>query len=107
MNYHKNLSAERIRLLPSKTQIGMIASELSRTQHLLEQDGGADVYRCLQRAREILGVMESLPSLPKQAVPVLLEIARELSLPNLRQAAPKSGALYLRLMALYSVLPDR
>ncbi len=102
MIYHKGLSADRVRNMPCKTQIGMIASELARVRHLSQQGGGPEVLGCLQRARELLGLLESSPSLPRQEALVLLEVAQDLSLPLLEKASSKAEVLYQRLMGLYS-----
>ena len=102
MRYHKQLTADRVRSMPWKTQIGMIASELSRASHLTEQGGGPEVLGCLQRARELLGVLESSPSVPRETALPLLKVAEELSLRRLSDASFNAGALYGRLMELYS-----
>ncbi|MFH1726160.1 MAG: hypothetical protein ABII00_16245 [Elusimicrobiota bacterium] len=102
MKYHKHLSAERVRRMPWRTQVGMIASELSRVRHLSDQGGGPEVTGCLHRARELLGVLDSVPGLPREAAPKLAELARELSLSRLSEAPAKAETLYRELMALYS-----
>jgi hypothetical protein len=102
MIYHKQLAAQRVRALPWKTQIGMIASELSRVRNLQGPDAGPEVLGCLQRAREILGLLESSPAVPLKVALPLLKVAEELSLPRLGRAAGNAEALYRQLMALYS-----
>lgn len=101
LRYHPNLTAERVRALPWRTQVGMVASELSRARHLSAAGGGPEVEGCLQRARELLGVLESSGSTPREAAQVLAGVAGELSLRRLADAPARSGEIYERLMSLY------
>lgn len=101
MRYHKNLTAESLRRLPWRSQVGMIASELSRVRHLRESGGGPEIIGCLQRARELFGVLESSPRLPQEVAAVLAEFARELGQNRLANAPAKAGDFYQQLMALY------
>ena len=102
MRYHKNLSAERLRQMPWKNQVGLVASELSRAAHLRESGGGPEIAGCLQRARELLGVLESVPGVPAEAGLVLAAVAEDLSAARLGEAPAKAPGLYQRLMSLYS-----
>lgn len=105
MRYHRHLEAERIRKMPWKTQVGMIASELSRAYHLAQQGGGPEVIGCLHRAKELLGILESSPILPREAVPVLCETAKALASSRIQGASAEAEILYHKLMALYKAPP--
>jgi hypothetical protein len=102
MKYHKNLSAERVRAMPWKTQVGMVASELSRVANLVQSGGGAEVIGCLQRARELLGVLESLDSVPVDAGIAIAQVAKQLCQARLPDAPSQAAELHRRLMLLYS-----
>ena len=102
MRLHRTLSAERLRGLPWKTQAGLVASELSRAAHLHEAGGGPEVLGCLERARELLGVLESARGVPVEAAGVLLQVASDLSRRHLPEAPAQAARLYQRVMSLYS-----
>lgn len=92
--------------MPWKTQVGMVASELSRIDGLLGQGGGPEIQGCLDRARELLGVLESTSAAPIDAGVALNAVARSLS--EARQDVTVTWArdLYGRLMALYQSQPS-
>lgn len=100
MRYHRALAAERVRSMPWKTQVGMVASELSRAGQLFAQDGhsGPEIESCLNRARELLGVLESTSAAPLEAAGVLRQVSYELSSPRLSGCPPKAADLYSMLM---------
>lgn len=101
MNRHKNLSADTIRRMPWKSQLGLVGSELARAEGLAAQGGGPEVAGCLERARELLGVAESCGSAPPDQGLELARISEELGASRLGEAPAKAGALYRRIMALY------
>jgi len=88
--------------MPWKTQVGMVASELGRTARLTETGGGPEVSGCLLRARELMGVLESLPTIPSETGLILSRIAEQLARGRLQDAPSKAQDLYCRLMAVYS-----
>ena len=100
MRYHKALSAARLREMPWKTLVGMVASELGRTARLLDQGGGPEMAGCLQRARELLGVLESLSSVPAEPGLILAGIAEELAPSKLQDAPQKAREIHRRLMII-------
>ena len=86
--------------MPWTTQVGMVASELSRVQGLLAQGGGPEIAGCLDRARELMGVLESTPTAPLPAALVLKEVAYQLSNSEVAMSGDNARDLYQRLMSL-------
>jgi hypothetical protein len=80
----------------------MIASELSRAYHLSEKGQSPELTGCLQRARELLGVLESSPAVPREAVGLLSHAGHVLMEKRLSEAPAQAHALYQQLMALYA-----
>ncbi len=76
----------------------MIASELSRADHLSKNGGGKEVGMCVSRAKELFGVLESEPKLPSTIANRLLATLKELTKPS----NIKFSRLYNNFMALAS-----
>jgi hypothetical protein len=98
MKYHKKLSREDVAKQGWDRIILMIASEMSRADHLSRNGGGAEVEACVLRAKELFGVLESEPSLPSKTAHRLLSMLNEIrKSPNI-----KYGKLYNNFMILAS-----
>ncbi|MFH1709907.1 MAG: hypothetical protein ABH860_02400 [bacterium] len=98
MKYHKKLTRKDVAKQGWNRIILMIASELSRADHLSKNGGGAEVETCILRAKELFGVLESEPSLPYNIGRRLLTMLHKITRPSKIQY----GKLYNSFMALAS-----
>ena len=98
MKYHKKLTREDVAKQGWNRIILMIASELSRAEHLSKNGGGAEVEMCISRAKELFGVLESEPSLPYNIGKGLFVMLHKITGPTKIQY----GKLYNGFMALAS-----
>ena len=98
MKYHKKLSREDVAKQGWDRIVLMIASELSRADHLSKNGGGLEVTMCVLRAKELFGVLESMPSLPSTIARRLFETLSQIIKPSKTQYRK----LYNRFMALAS-----
>ena len=80
----------------------MVDSEIVRAKNLLEQGGGSEVTGCFQRAREIMGVLESNPAIPEQFGPDLLVLVRMLGDPSIIDNQAQIAQLHERLAKVYA-----
>ena len=80
----------------------MVDSEIVRAKNLLEQGGGSEVTGCLQRARELMGVLESNPTIPERFGPDLLVLVRMLGDPSIIDNQAQIGQLHERLFQMYT-----
>ena len=76
MKYHKQLTREQLLQYGWKTMLQMAASEYSRANSLFKQ-GGPEVEMCQNRAKEIIGVIESEKSLPSSIGQQLMAIIND------------------------------
>jgi len=98
MKYHKKLTREDVSKQGWTRIILMIASEMSRADHLSRNGGGAEVGMCVLRAKELFGVLESEPSIPENIAKRLVTMIDEIMKPsNIRY-----GKLYNNFMAFAS-----
>ena len=74
MKYHRKLLRAQLERLPWSTVVGMVASELSRAEHL--RGAGGETESCILRAKELLGVLESAPAIPVKAGIKLLSVIK-------------------------------
>ena len=74
MKYHKKLTREDVAKQGWDRINSMIASELSRADHLSRNGGGAEVKMCEYRAKELFGVLESEPSIPYKVAKGLMAV---------------------------------
>ena len=98
MKYHKKLTREDVAKQGWDRIILMIASELSRAEHLSKNGGGKEIEMCILRAKELFGVLESKPSLPLNIAYGLLAMLNEIA----KSSNIKYGKLYNGFMALAS-----
>jgi hypothetical protein len=98
MKYHKKLTREDIAKQGWNRMLLMIASELSRADHLSKNGGGTEVKMCVSRAKELFGVLESEPSLPSKIAHSLLSMLNEIR----KSSNIKYGKLYNNFMTLAS-----
>ena len=98
MKYHKKLARKDVAKQGWNRMLLMIASELSRADHLSKNGGGAEVKMCVLRAKELFGVLESESSIPSRIADHLLTILAEL----IKPANIKFRKLYDDFMALAS-----
>lgn len=98
MKYHRKLTRVAVSRQGWERIVLMIASELSRADHLSKNGGGAEVEMCVLRAKELFGVLESESSVPFKAAKRLLLMLKEFAKPS----NIGYGKLYNNLMALAS-----
>jgi len=98
MKYHKKLTREDVAKQGWRRIVLMIASELSRADHLSKNGGGTEVEMCLLRAKELFGVLESERSIPIKSATSLLSMLKEMTKPS----NIMYGKLYNNFMALAS-----
>jgi hypothetical protein len=98
MKYHKKLTREDVARQGWGRIILMIASELSRAEHLSKNGGGAEVKMCVSRAKELFGVLESEPSIPYKVAKGLTAMLNEITKPTIGHY----NKLYNNFMALAS-----
>jgi hypothetical protein len=97
MKYHKKLTREQLLKYGWRTMLQMAASEFSRASSLVK-GGGPEVEMCQNRAKEIIGVIESERSLPSNIGQQLMGIINDVV------NAPRKNyqAYYDQLMQLAS-----
>jgi hypothetical protein len=98
MKYHKKLTREDVVKQGWDRIILMIASEMSRAEHLSRNGGGTEVEMCILRAKELFGVLESDPSLPSTTARSLLAMLYKIT----KSSKIQYGKLYNSFMALAS-----
>ena len=98
MKYHKKLTREDVARQGWNKILLMIASELSRAGHLSKNGGGKEEKMCVSRAKELIGVLESEPSLPSKIALTLLKTLDNFSQPSKN----KYEYLYNNFMTLAS-----
>jgi hypothetical protein len=98
MKYHKKLKREDVVKQGWNRILLMIASELSRAEHLSKNGGGKEVGMCVLRAKELFGVLESDPSVPADIGMSLFAMIHKITKP----AKMQYGRLYNSFMALAS-----
>ena len=76
----------------------MAASEFSRASNLANHGSGKELQNCLLRAKELLGVIETDPTIPPPSAIKLLGLSKKLTKPL--HINPKS--LYNQSMSLAS-----
>ena len=102
MNHHKHLTAERVRQMPWTSQAGMVASELSRAGNLAKAQGTEEARRCLLRARELMGILETNPAIPPDQGIILAENARSMTMARLMADAGLVDRLCRNLTEIYA-----
>jgi len=103
MRLHRRTSAAQVRGWPPAVQVGHIASELMRAGNLAGQGATLEARNALLRARELLGVLETCPSLPESWGPELARAVTVLRTTPLDQPDPAVWrSLYDSLMELCS-----
>lgn len=98
MKYHKQLKREDLIKQGWDRMLLMIASEFSRAERLSKNGGGKEVEMCVLRAKELLGVLESDPSVPVNVGRSLFAILHQIMKPE----KMRYGRLYNSFMALAS-----
>lgn len=98
MKYHKNLTRKALLKHGWQKLLMMAASEFSRADSLANNGGGKELRSCLLRAKELLGITETDPSIPSLKGIKIFALTRSLVDPS--TVVPKT--LYNRSMALAS-----
>lgn len=98
MKYHKNLTRKELLKYGWKKLLMMAASEFSRAESLSNNGGGRELRSCLLRAKELMAVMETDPSIPLSSGSRLFLLTK--ALVRLFEINPKT--LYNRSMELVS-----
>jgi hypothetical protein len=98
MKYHKNLTRKQLLEYGWKKLLMMAASEFSRAESLSNNGGGKELRSCLLRAKELLAVMETDPSIPSSSGIRLFRFTKALISPF--EINPKT--LYNKSMELVS-----
>jgi hypothetical protein len=102
MRNHGGLTADRLRKMPWHERVGMVASELSRTDSLHRMGGGSGLEGCVARARELMGVVESSPDIPPDAAAALAGVARMMGRTRLLSERDLAGRLCGQLTGIYA-----
>ena len=76
MMHHKNLTRKDLLKYGWKKLLMMAASEFSRAESLSKNGGGKELKSCLLRAKELLAVLETAPSIPQSSALELKKITR-------------------------------
>lgn len=98
MRYHKQLKRTDLVKYNWKTILKMAASEFSRASSLRNDGKGKELSNCLMRAKELLGILEINPSIPKITAIKLLSLTNQMI--NPLEVDPNS--MYKKSMLLAS-----
>lgn len=101
MIHYRNLTIEQVRGLPWVTVTGMLALELAQAKNLAGYGRIPDTQSCLDRARDLMGILEIMSGIPVEAALELAPVGRALVPGRIEPGAEPCNALYDRLMKIY------
>ena len=78
MKYHKKLSRTDLAKYDWKIILMMAASEFSRANSLSGKGNGKELVNCLMRAKELLGILEINPAIPKATAAKILPLTLQM-----------------------------